>query len=74
MGTSLPRRCPFCESNDVREVRMSGEELTGFRCRDCDQMFFVGAVRLVKAPRARKTRPTSLRAAKRAQPIRRGAH
>jgi transposase-like protein len=69
MGTSFPRRCPFCESNDVRAVRMSSEELTGFLCRDCDQIFFVGALKPTRAATARARR---LRApVKRKQAVRR---
>jgi transposase-like protein len=39
-----PQRCPFCESHDVRTITPTDLDLVGYRCHDCQNMFYAAAV------------------------------
>lgn len=54
MPTLPPSRCPFCESQDIRRLPSDGDELVGYRCHQCDRIFYVAAVRIQQvAPKVR---------------------
>jgi transposase-like protein len=64
MSTTLPHRCPFCESHDVREIGRPDADLSGYRCRECTQVFYLSAATTTpaaKAPAKRAARGTAKR-------------
>jgi hypothetical protein len=38
-----PECCPFCRSQDLRPLTIAGVDLTGYRCHDCEKIFYVTA-------------------------------
>jgi transposase-like protein len=45
----LANACPFCSCLDVRAINDPALELVGFRCHDCQRVFYVGTVKTAKA-------------------------
>jgi transposase-like protein len=45
---SLAKGCPFCSCLDVRAISDPRLELVGFRCHDCQRVFYVGTVKMSK--------------------------
>ena len=42
----LASACPFCSCLDVRAINDPALEMVGFRCHDCQRVFYVGTVEM----------------------------
>ena len=40
---TIGRTCPKCQSFDVRQVTMQGDDLYGYACHDCLHVFYITA-------------------------------
>jgi transposase-like protein len=43
---SVGRTCPKCQSFDVREVTVGGDDLRGYSCHDCLHVFYLSTADL----------------------------
>ena len=44
----LASACPFCSCLDVRAMNDPALEMVGFRCHDCQRVFYIGTVKVSK--------------------------
>ena len=49
---NIPEGCPYCQSRDIRTIAPSDVDLSGYRCHECQRVFYVADVTLRAEPAA----------------------